>query len=415
MRLTMTALTLALAAGAAMPVLAQSAAAPAAAAPAAAADLCPMNISNAARKSLIELQTAIGTKDRAAIAAKVAAARKTAKTKEDRCLLAQFELKAAADASDYVAASAAVEALAASGAATNASLAPLLLNIGKLRYQAKDFPGAAASFERASQLAPTLGEPVVLLAEARAKAGRVDEALVLFKKAAAIEAAAGRKVEESWLKRGVGIAYDAKSTQAFSLGRDWVAAYPTAKNWRDALRVYMSMTNLPEAELLDLHRLSRATRSLAGESDYARYAQAAMAKGFSGEAAAVLNEGIASNALSRSSVVVSALLKDATAKSSGDRAGLGAQAKAALAAATAKQAMATADAYLGYGDYAQAATLYRAALSKTGADLANANLRLGIALALSGDKAGARTALEAVVGPKAEIAQYWLTYNSLRA
>ena len=77
--------------------------------------------------------------------------------------------------------------------------------------------------------------------------------------------------------------------------------------------------------------------------------------------------------------------------------------------------MGTADAYLGYGDYAKAATLYRAALGKSGVDSNLANLRLGIALGRSGDKAGATTALNAVSGPRAGIAKLWLTWLSTRA
>ena len=50
----------------------------------------------------------------------------------------------------------------------------------------------------------------------------------------------------------------------------------------------------------------------------------------------------------------------------------------------------------------------QAAKGGAGADLAN--LRLGIALARSGDKAGATAALNAVKGTRAGIAQLWLAY-----
>jgi hypothetical protein len=38
------------------------------------------------------------------------------------------------------------------------------------------------------------------------------------------------------------------------------------------------------------------------------------------------------------------------------------------------------------------------------------NTRLGIALAMTGDKEGARAALSAAKGPRAEIAGFWLVY-----
>jgi predicted Zn-dependent protease len=96
------------------------------------------------------------------------------------------------------------------------------------------------------------------------------------------------------------------------------------------------------------------------------------------------------------------------------RAALPDLAKEALAGPAAKLAVKTADAYYGYGDYAQAAELYRAALTKTGADVNLINLHLGMALARAGDKAGATAALNAVTGPRAELAKYWLVYLATR-
>ena len=71
---------------------------------------------------------------------------------------------------------------------------------------------------------------------------------------------------------------------------------------------------------------------------------------------------------------------------------------------------ASVDGFYGLGDYTRAAELYRAALSKSGVDTNQVNLRLGMALARGGDKAGAATALGAVTGPLAELAKFWLLY-----
>ena len=77
--------------------------------------------------------------------------------------------------------------------------------------------------------------------------------------------------------------------------------------------------------------------------------------------------------------------------------------------------MRTGDAFFDAGDYGQAATLYRTALGKPGVDKDLANLRLGMALAMSGDKAGATASLQAAGGAQAEIAKYWMTYVATRA
>jgi hypothetical protein len=51
-------------------------------------------------------------------------------------------------------------------------------------------------------------------------------------------------------------------------------------------------------------------------------------------------------------------------------------------------------------------------MGKPGVDPNVANLHLGMALARAGDKAGATAALNAVTGPRADIAKFWLLYLS---
>jgi len=73
------------------------------------------------------------------------------------------------------------------------------------------------------------------------------------------------------------------------------------------------------------------------------------------------------------------------------------------------------DRYYAMGDYAKAVELYRSSMGKAGVDKDIANLHVGMALARSGDKAGATTALTAVTGPMADVAKYWLAYVNQKA
>ena len=224
--------------------------------------------------------------------------------------------------------------------------------------------------------------------------------------------ASGTKISEDYIKHAVAFAYDAKSPQTAELAREWVAAYPTPKNWRDAIKVYTALSPASDSELIDIYRLQRATGALAGEGDYGRFAATLDSKGLVGEAKAVIEEGYR-NGLARSSNM-SALLGQASAKVAADKASLASGATKALAGSSAKPLLTTGDAFYGYGDYAKAAELYRAALGKADVDAGQANLRLGTALTMSGDKAGAKVALEAVTGAKADIAKYWLVYLAQR-
>jgi tetratricopeptide (TPR) repeat protein len=371
-------------------------------------------LSNSGRKAIVALQAAVNAKDAAAISAAVAEANAAAKTKDDRYVVGQLRLKAALDAKDSAGITAALEAMLASGGATQDELVPLHTNLGKQFYAAKQYDRAAAEFEKAITIDPSNSDATVMLAEARKAQGRGADAVALLQKGIAAKVAAGQKAPEEWYKRAVALAFEAKMPTANQLSRDWVAAYPTPTNWRDTLRLYQTTSGADSDMLIDMQRLQRATGSLAGEGDFYRYASSALAKGFPGEAKAVLDEGIAAKKINGSAAMFRDVLAAANGKVAADRASLAGLEKSALASVAARQAMVTGDAYLGYGEYAKAASLYRAALTKSGVDANLANLRLGIALARVGDNAGAAVALRAVSGPRADIAKYWLLYLSTR-
>jgi len=396
----------------ASPALAQKpGAAPAAAT---AAPQRKFDISKQARKEISELQTAVNAKDAANIPAKLAAAQAKAQSADDKYVIAQLQLKAAVDVNNEVAMGEALEAMTLSGAPEGAT-AIIYNNLGKIRYNAKAYDKASAAFERAIQLDPKDTDAMILLAEARNTQGRTAEGVGFIQKAIAVETAAGKKPEESWYKRAVALAYNANLPNSPAIAREWVTAYPSPKNWRDAIRIYQTTSKLEDSALLDSMRLAQATGGLSGENDYFRFTNTLVTKGFPGEAKAVLEQGFAANSISKSKATFAQLYSLATTKSQGDRASLGAAATAALAASDARRAMTTADAYYGYGDYSKAADLYRAALGKSGVDKDLANLRLGMALARAGDKAGATAALNAAGGAQVEIARFWLAYLATRA
>ena len=415
MNISMRALAVALALGgfaAATPAFAQSAATPA---DSAAAPARKFNISSGARQAIVNLQTAVNAKVPADIAAKLAAAQAVAKTNDDKYVIAQLQLKAAVDQKNDAAITAGIEAMLASGSASADQVLTLQTNLGKQYYNAKQYDRAGTTFERVIQLDPNNPDALAMLAETRKAQGRVPEAVAMLQKGIAARVAAGQKPPEAWYKRAVALAYDAKLPTVIPLSREWVAAYPTTTNWRDTLRIYQAGSGLDDDTLIDLLRLQRASGSLAGETDYYRYANGVLMKGYPGEAKAVLDEGFAAKSIDRNKAIFRDVLAAASAKTAADRASLPGLERAALASAAAKQSMVTGDAYLGYGDYAKAAALYRAALTKSGVDANLANLRLGIALARAGDKAGATAALNAVTGPRADIAKYWVLWLSTRA
>ena len=383
-------------------------------APAAPAPVCQANIGKDARKLLVELQTAVVAKDAATYPAKLAAAQAKVKTADEKCFLAQLQMKEAADRGDLKGVAAALELQLASGSMPAATISEDFEVLGRKHYNAKAFAEAEARFARALQIDPSRTAVVALLADTRAKQNRAGDALPDYQKAIAADIAAGRKPDESLYKKAISVAYNAKNPLVYSLSRDWVAAYPSPANWRDAIRAYTDVSGLSDRSLIDMFRLARLTKGMAGDRDYGRYALAAIDTGFAGEAKAMLEEGFAANAIDRTKDVFKKLLTEASSKSAGDRASLDGLADKASAGAVAKPLMLVGEAYYGYGDYAKAAAMFRAAQGKAGVDAELANLRLGMALAASGDKAGAKAALEKVTGARADVARYWLTYLASR-
>lgn len=371
-----------------------------------------VNVSRPATKAVAELQAAVNANDLASIPAKVAAAQAAARTPDDRYVIGSLQLKAAVAAKDNAAIAAALEAMIASGFATPSDLPLLHLNLAKTYRNLQQLDRAATSLEQVVRLEPSNVDAVLLLAEIRNTQGQVPVAVGLIQKAIAAETAKGGKAKQDWYKRALGLAFNAKLPASVGLSRDWVQAYPDRGNWRDALRIYRRLQSPDQQMTLDLFRLARATGALEGKADFFEYGDLAYRKGYAGEAKAALDEGLAARQFDRNEAGFKELVIITNVRSRDDRATVLATAARAAASASAPSVVASADALYGYGEYAKAAELYRAALGKSGADANLINLRLGAALARAGDKAAATAAFNAVTGPRAELAKFWLVHLS---
>jgi tetratricopeptide (TPR) repeat protein len=370
-----------------------------------------LKLSGKAQKPIVDLQTAVKANDVANIPAKVQAAQAVASTKDDHYAIAQLQLQAAVAAKDNAAAAQAVDAIAASGFLPGTKVAELYDALGVQFYNAKQYDLAASSFQKAAALNPQNPEAQKMLAEALNSQGKRAEGAAALQKVIAMSAAGGGKVDEALYKRALGMAYEARSPNAIELGREWVAAYPTPDSWHNALAVYRNMGNPDPSSALDIMRLARATKSMQGTADYNLYAAETINASNFGEAKAMLAEGLASAQIKASDPVIGDIQKALVGKASPTAAELATREAGAKVPAA---FLRIGDAYYGAGNYAKAAEMYRQAAAK-GADANLANLRLGEALALSGDKAGAAAALGKVGGSLSEIAKFWLVYANRSA
>jgi tetratricopeptide (TPR) repeat protein len=368
--------------------------------------------SKGAMKALVELQDAVQKNDVANIPAKVAAAQAVATTKEDKFLVGRLQLTAAIAAKDNAATSAAIDTMAASGYLEPAKSAALYVGLGGTYFNNKEYPQAAAAYQKAMSLDPSNTEAPALLGESLFAQGQKAQAAAAFQRAVQVRNASAQKADEALLKRAVAVAYDAQSPIAMELARQWVSAYPSAGSWGDTIAIYTNISHPDVEGRLDLLRLMQATGSLKTGGEYAQFARAAAEQNNFNEAQAVFDAGIAAKLIDPKSAEYSDLVQGLKAKPKATAADLETATKQA---ASGNALVRIGDRYLAMGNQPKAVEIYKMALAKPGTDLAVANLHLGMALAKAGDKAGATAALNAVTGPRADIAKLWLTYVNQKA
>ncbi|HEX8402280.1 MAG TPA: hypothetical protein VF628_11320 [Allosphingosinicella sp.] len=368
------------------------------------------------RATLAPLSAAVQARDWNAASAALPAAQSAASNAQTRYIVASHQFAIAAGRGDPALQPVAVEALIASGGVPAAELPALYRARASFVQRARDARQHEAGLTRYLETAPNDVEALAALSEIKETLKKSPEALRLLDRAIELRRASGQIVPEAWYKRALRLSFDNRlAPESMKFARALVEAYPSQTNWRDATHAYRTLAGADPAAALDAMRLTRSAKALAGERDYLEFAQALTAGGFAPESKAVLDEGVGNRMVDPAEGQYKALLASSAKEATAQRAGLSArQTKAGAAEATGADALAAADATFATGSYAKAAALYRTALEKGGIDAALANNRLGMALALAGQRVEAEAALRAVSGPRADLASLWLVWLGQR-
>ena len=374
-----------------------------------------LKLSDALRKELAPTQAAIEKKDIAGADAGLAKARAVAKTPDEQYTVAQFGLNIAQISGDQARLATALDELIATGEAahqlTPDNRAKFYWYQGQFAYVAKNYPKAEAALSQAIAAGSTEADAPVLLSDSQYRDGKAADAVATLQKALDAKAAAGQPVPSEWYARGADMASRAKLPNDFvKISTAWLIAYPEPQNWHDSLFIYRQLAAMAGEPDVDLLRLARAVGALplAAQSNYTDYALGVYLR-YPNEAVDVLNEGIkAGKVTPASSQNAREILTLSQPKLTADKASVPAAVTAANGPkATYKSVVTTGDLLYGYKDFARAADMYKLSLTKPGADTNQANFRLGLALAQTGDKAGARAAFGAVTsGPYAALAAF---------
>jgi hypothetical protein len=393
----------------------------------------PLALSRDEQGAIAALQAAAAGPDRAAQDNALTAARAAARGADARYAIAHYQLEIARSRGDATMQAQAVDALVDSGVATSEEMPSLLQNQLARAYSAGDMARTERLLARIVEIQPNNVEALADYAQFKSRVrspvtAGADRALSvsLFARALAANEAMGRASSETLHRRALAVAYDATqringapplapqmAPQVVAFGQKLVAAYPNASNWRDALLDYRELAPADPALAIDIRRLMRAAEALGGERDYLEFANLLGAAGLPGEAKAVLDDGVTRGILETGRPIIAAAIAAVARRATADRAALpGLRTRAA--AGTGAQARAAGDAFYAFGQYAEAATLYQAALQKGGEDPNLVNGRLGAALALAGRRPEAEAALHAVTGPRADLAGFWLVWLARR-
>jgi hypothetical protein len=386
-----------------------------------------MKLSDAFRKVAAPAQQALAAGDLATAETNITAAEAAANSDDEKYIAAELRLQLLAKQNANAGTDPA--AVARANAALKTPLDSLLGNPktptdqrgklakarGDIAFGENDYANAIKYYTMAQQAGVSDSDLTLALAQSKVKTGDVAGGIAGMDQVVKSYEAKGQKAPEDFYKYAVGNLYKT-SDRAATLDwvKRWLAAYPTTANWRNAIFVFgfqgPTAAQLDKANKVDLYRLMRTTGSLADRGDYLEYAQYALDLGLPDEAKAVIAKGEADGKFTASDSTVAAISKAADRAVAGEGS-LSSLATKAASSAKGDLAQQTADAYLGKGDTAKAVELYKLALQKGVTKPDDANLHLGIALATSGDQAGAQAAFAAVRNePTKDVASLWQAY-----
>ncbi|MEQ6332360.1 hypothetical protein [Sphingobium sp. MK2] len=381
-----------------------------------------LNVTPDVIKSLQAAQKAAEAQDFAGAKAALAEADSKAVSNDDKYQIGAIKLNTSIAAKDTALQSEALTQMLDSGltppeqaAQFNSVAAGQALDAKNYDLAIQRAQAALAAGAKSETINPTLaqayfGKAGTTNAAAEPARGFNVQGLAALKAAADAMKASGQQVPAQWYQIGVGRAEAAKLPEVTEWAKMAYEAEPSGTNLRTLVRLFQRANpNITNRENLDVLRLLSASDGLVVAGDYLEFAEMASKTGIYGEVKSSIDLGRSKNVLNANQGAD--LYQTATARISGDKSTLGAAEADARKAANGKIAAATADAYLGYGDYAKAAAMFELAKEKGGVDADEVNTRMGIAKLKAGDNAAAKAAFEAVQGgARKQIAGLWLAY-----
>jgi hypothetical protein len=329
---------------------------------------------------------------------------------DDRFVAGQMALVIGNKSTDPLLQRQGLELMLASGKVAPEQVGQFQYFVGNLAYQAKDYAAARTALEAAVAAGFSDDQLPALMAESYFGANATNEGLAYLSKVAHERQAAGQAVPESWLLRGLQVAYQAKNAAASNdLAALLVATNPTPKNWQAALQVVRELnTGWTTEETLDLSRLMMVSGGMQRDYDLAEYVEAADPRKLSNEVLTALDTATKAGVIEANAPRFAEFRQIAQERAAADKADAAKAKDSAPASGTA--ALGNADLLLSVGDFAGAEAMYQLAIDKGGIDANRALTRKGIAQVRQGKAAEAKATFAQVQGARASLAHLWAIY-----
>lgn len=357
------------------------------------------------------------TPDYAAAKAALPGVVAASETPDDKMATGRMMLSIGQKQSDQALALQGIEMMLASGRADAKMQGQFNFVGGQLAFNAKDYAKARTMTEAAIAAGYNENDPQAFLAETYFANKQYAEGLKVLNDAIAARKAAGQPVSETWVKRGLSVAYQNKlNADARRWSTLYASEFPSQTSWGDAIAIVVNTESYQSPEMLDLLRLARRTNTLRSKAMVLEYVDAADPRKLPNEVAQVLDAGVAAKLIDNNIQMVKDARTVVATRVAADAKELPAlQRDANAAGAKLVTVMAAADTLLSYGKYAEAEALYAKAAAMPGANTPLIHTRQGIAQAEQGKYAEAQASFGKVQGNRQAIANLWSLYASQKA
>lgn len=371
-------------------------------------------VSKELAKPLTAAQQAMKANDMAAALASVKEAQAMPNlTPFDQYTIQEFLANIYIGQKDYANAAASFEAMADSPLLPPEKKKDVLTNAVLLDSNAGRMDKMKAYGAQLEAMGPLDGKVVGPLAVAYYNSGDTQKALQLAQQEMARAQAAGEQPQQGILDIIARTQLKSNDITASTKTLETLAVnYNDPNDWAQLIDLAFGTKGLTDMDALYLYRLRIVTNATTSVDDYAIMANITTKAGYPGETVAFLQHGMQQGVV-KAGDKAGAQLATAETKAASDKASLPAFAKQAEARKTGDFDVKLAEAYYGYGRYAEAAEAASRAMSKGGIkDPNEAPMVLGMSLAAQGKNAEAAEAFAKASGPvDSKIAHLWTLYT----